>query len=140
MITAVDCLNKFGEPSKYNPWLTIWDVPLDLEIGVIPKRIYCNRLLIQPLQLAFINLISRGFAESELLTWDGCFNVRKTTGGQSWSLHSWGVAVDINAFENGYNQIPKLSLAFVDCFLDAGFDWGGAWRIPDGMHFQLKDI
>jgi hypothetical protein len=25
----------------------------------------------------------------------------------------------------------------VRCFAEAGFEWGGLWRTPDGMHFQL---
>jgi hypothetical protein len=140
MVRSSDCLAKFGEPVKENPWLVLWDVPADLHVGVIPKRIYCNRLLIDPLQAVFINLISRGYAESELNTWDGCFNIRQTTGGESWSLHSWGVAIDVNALENGYNRPPKLSPGFVECFTDAGFDWGGSWHVPDGMHFQLANI
>ena len=120
--------------------MTLWDVPAEVEIGAIPKRIYCNKDLIDPLLRAFINLVSRGYAESELLTWDGCFNIRKTTSGRSQSLHSWGVAIDLNAFENGYGKPPKLSHGFVECFTDAGFDWGGEWKIPDGMHFQLKIV
>jgi hypothetical protein len=120
--------------------MILWDVPTDLEIGVIPKRIYCNRDLITPLQNAFINLIARGYAESELLTWDGCFNVRQMTGGTNYSLHSWGIAVDVNAFDNGYGEKPKMSIGFIECFTDARFDWGGEWRIPDGMHFQLRNI
>lgn len=140
MIRPDDCLKKYGEPSRSNAFMTLWDVPSDLEIGVIPKRIYCNRDLVKPLQNAFINLISRGYAESELLTWDGCFNIRQMTGGTGYSLHSWGIAVDVNAFENGYGKTPKLSSGFVECFTDAGFDWGGEWRTPDGMHFQIKQL
>jgi hypothetical protein len=140
MVTSKRCLEKYGPPTRDNPWLTLWDVPYDLEIGVIPKRIYCNKDLINPLQSAFINLISRGYAESELLTWDGCFNVRLTTSGTSWSLHSWGIAVDVNAFENGFNKPPKLSPGFVECFTDAGFNWGGKFTRPDGMHFELAQI
>ena len=58
----------------------------------------------------------------------------------SQSLHSWGIAIDVNAFENGLNQTPKLSSGFVKCFTDAGFEWGGNWERRDAMHFQLKSI
>lgn len=145
MVTSSQCLRKFGDPYEYQHNLVKWDVPSDLEIGVIPKVIWCNQLLVEPLQLAFINLISRGYAESELKTWDGCLNIRKVrrlkpSPTDPWSLHSWAICVDVNAFENGYNQKPKMSMGMVECFTDAGFDWGGIWKIPDGMHFQLKNI
>jgi hypothetical protein len=48
--------------------------------------------------------------------------------------------VDVNAFENGLNQISKLSKEFVECFTSSGFDWGGCWQRKDGMHFQLNKI
>lgn len=139
MVTAAACLKKYGEPSGSNPNLVLWDVPTELEIGVIPKRIFCNKDLIAPLAQAFKNLIATGCVE-ELKTWDGCFNIRKKRGLNSMSLHSWAVAVDVNAFENGLGATPKLSARFVKCFTDAGFDWGGNWSRKDGMHFQLKSI
>lgn len=139
MVTSAQCLKKYGEPSQSNPSLVLWDVPTELEIGVIPKRIYCNKDLIVPLQQAFKNLISRGFV-NELKTWDGCFNIRKKRGLSSMSLHSWAIAIDVNAFENGLGVEPKLSQGFVKCFTDAGFDWGGTWQRKDGMHFQLAKI
>lgn len=139
MVTSSDCLKKYGQPAADNKCLTIYDVPAELEIGLIPKKIYCNKDLIAPLDKAFRNLIARGFVK-EIKTWDGCFNIRKMRGLSSMSLHSWGVAVDINAFENGLNQVPKLSPGFVKCFTDAGFDWGGTWQRKDGMHFQLAKI
>jgi hypothetical protein len=119
--------------------MVMWDVPSILEIGVIPKKIYCNKDLVIPLSKAFQNLIHTGHVK-ELKTWDGCFNVRKKRGGSTMSLHSWGVAVDMNAFSNCYGCKPTLSAGFVKCFTDVGFDWGGTWRKPDGMHFQLKSI
>ena len=76
----------------------------------------------------------------ELKTWDGCFNIRKKRGLSSMSLHSWGLAVDVNAFENGLGQNPKLSKEFVECFTSSGFEWGGFWKKKDGMHFQLAKI
>lgn len=139
MITSSQALKKYGEPSIDNKNLILWDVPSELEIGIIPKRIYCNKDMVKPLEQAFKNLIQRNHI-NELKTWDGCFNIRKKRGLSSMSLHSWGLAVDMNAFENGLNVTPKLSPEFVKCFTDSGFDWGGTWQRKDGMHFQLAAI
>jgi len=139
MVTSSQCLKKYGNPSSSNKCLVLFDVPSHLEIGLIPKRIYCNRDMVVPLTNAFTNLIATG-AVSEIKTWDGCFNIRKKRGLNSLSLHSWGLAVDINAFENQLGATPKLSDKFVKCFTDAGFGWGGTWKRKDGMHFQLAKI
>jgi len=138
MVTSAMCFAKYGDPEKQKN-MVVWDVPTHLEIGVIPKKIYCNRDMVSPLQKAFENLIKTGRVK-ELKTWDGCFNIRKKRGLSSMSLHSWGIAVDVNAFENGLGKDPKLSKAFVKCFTDAGFNWGGVWRRKDGMHFELAAI
>jgi hypothetical protein len=138
MVTSAQALKKYGDPNLQKA-MVMWDVPGYMEIGVIPKRIYCNRDMIEPLSKAFHNLIQTGHVK-ELKTWDGCFNIRKKRGLSSMSLHSWGIAIDVNAFENGLNMTPKLSPGFVKCFTDAGFDWGGTWKRKDGMHFQLSKI
>ena len=139
MLTSQQCYKKYGEPSASNPCMVLWDVPKELEIGLIPKKMYCNKDMVTPLSKAFKNLIDTGHV-SELKTYDGCFNIRKKRGLSTMSLHSWGVAIDVNAFENGLGVEPKLSAGFVKCFTDAGFQWGGLWRRKDGMHFQLKSI
>ena len=138
MVTSAQCLKKYGDPNLQHN-MVVWDVPSELEIGLIPKKIYCNKDLVTPITQAFKSLITTGHVK-EIKTWDGCFNIRQKRGIASMSLHSWGIAVDINAFENGLNQTPKLTPGFVKCFTDAGFDWGGAWTRKDGMHFQLSKI
>ena len=138
MVTSAQALKKYGDPTKESG-MTLWDVPKELEIGVLPKRLYCNKDMILPLTKAFKNLISTGCVK-ELKTWDGCFNIRKKRGLASMSLHSWGIAIDVNAAWNGLNKEPQLSKEFVNCFVTAGFDWGGTWTRKDGMHFQLKSI
>jgi len=138
MITPAQCLTKYGPPEKENNMI-LWDVPAALEIGIIPKRLYCNKDIVGPLKAAFINLIDRGYV-AELKTFDGCFNIRKQRGAQSASLHSWAVAIDVNAAWNGLGVTPVLTPGFVACFTDAGFDWGGIWKRKDGMHFQLASI
>jgi hypothetical protein len=138
MITHRDCQNKYGAPEAQAHMMT-WDVPSDIEIGCVPHRLYCNRDMVAPLEKAFRNLIARGLI-GEMKSFDGCFNIRKKRGGGTPSLHSWGVAIDVNAAENPFGGKPKLSPAFVACFVEAGFDWGGAWSKPDGMHFQLARL
>lgn len=138
MVTSAQALKKYGDPTLEKSMI-VWDIPTELEIGVIPKKLYCNKDMVEPLTLAFKYLIERNFIK-ELKTWDGCFNIRKKRGLNSASLHSWGIAIDINAAWNGLNMKPQLSEGFVKCFTDAGFEWGGTWDRLDGMHFQLAKI
>jgi len=142
MVTSAQCLKKWGNPTLVEnelKYMTVWDVPVHLELGVIPKKLYCNKAIINPLIVAFTNIIERDLIK-ELKTWDGCFNVRRKRGLKSLSLHSWGIAIDINASWNGLDKEPTMSPELVKCFTDAGFDWGGTWKRKDGMHFQLKSI
>lgn len=138
MVTSQQALNKYGDPTlEHN--MVVWDVPTNLEVGVIPKKLYCNKDMVEPLSKAFKNLIDTGKV-AELKTFDGCFNIRKKRGLNSMSLHSWGIAIDVNAAWNGLGVTPVLSPEFVKCFTDAGFEWGGTWTRKDGMHFQLAKI
>lgn len=83
------------------------------------------------------------------------------------SLHSWGIAVDVNSRDNRGieykrgEKVPKyfsddwkrtwprgVPRTFVDAFLSVGFTWGGDWdgdgrsddhTFLDPMHFELTD-
>ncbi len=148
MVTSAQALKKYGAPEK-ELGMTLWDVPGFLEIGVIPKKLYCNKDMIKPLAAAFQALISTGHVK-ELKTWDGCFNIRKKRGLNSASLHSWGIAIDVNHSDNSlgktYQQLisegkKPFSEGFLKCFRDNGFDCGGDWlKRPDRMHFQLSKL
>lgn len=154
MVTSAQALKKYGDPnllSTQQKHFVVWEVDADIreafkhvrfsQVGTIgfPKKIFINKDFQPVLEKALRNLIDRGLA-NELITWDGCFIIRAKRGLLSLSLHSWALAVDVNAFENGLNQKPKLSAAFVKCFTDAGCDWGGTWTRKDGMHFQKSKI
>jgi len=138
LLTALECFTRYGHPESEKA-MVLWDIPHELEIGVIPKRLYCNKDMIAPLSKAFANLIKTGCVK-ELKTFDGCFNIRKKRGAMTQSLHSWGVAVDVNAQWNQMGKPSTLSKEFVKCFTDAGFDWGGLFSKTDAMHFQLKSF
>lgn len=87
------------------------------------------------------------------------FNCRRTTGGSSWSEHSFGTAIDVNPLVNPYidsngRAWPAASQPFVDrnqdvlgtitatgpvvaAFRARGWHWGGDWRsIKDYQHFS----
>ena len=84
-----------------------------------------------------------------------CRAARKQT---RWSAHAYGLAVDINPFQNPYRRgdlvLPELAGAYLDrspsrpgmvqpgdavtgAFAAIGWTWGGTWRTPrDLMHFS----
>lgn len=154
MVTSQQALKKYGDPNlttTQNKHFELWNVEEDIReafshvrfsaLGTIgfPKKIFINKDFKPVLKKALQNLIDRGFSK-ELKTWDGVFIIRTKRALSSLSLHSWAIAVDVNASENQLNQTPKLSPGFVKCFTDAGCDWGGTWSRKDGMHFQLSKI
>lgn len=151
-MTSQQALRKYGDPTlleTQTKTMSVWNVPKKLldafahvrfsAVGTIgfPKRIFCNNDFRPLLEKALNNVADRGL-NKEMKTWDGCFIIRQKRGLSSLSMHSWGLAVDINAFENQLGQKPKLSAKFVKCFTDAGLEWGGNWSRIDGMHFEIK--
>ncbi len=88
----------------------------------------------------------------------GAFSCRPTRGATSYSRHAYGLALDVNPFQNPYVKgevvLPELATAYVDrghrrpgmitpdgpvvrAFARAGWDWGGTWRsLKDYQHFS----
>jgi hypothetical protein len=86
------------------------------------------------------------------------FVCRPTRGGSRWSEHAYGLAVDVNPFQNPYERrgsvIPGLATSYLDranarpgmilpgggvieAFASIGWGWGGTWSSPlDLMHFS----
>lgn len=86
----------------------------------------------------------------------GCFNPRRQRHSSTMplSLHSWGVAVDIDSLENPGRNVGEpvepwsprwmrlwplgLPRLVVEAFESVGWEWGGRWSsYVDPMHFQL---
>ena len=88
----------------------------------------------------------------------GGFVCRAVTGGSSYSQHAYGLALDVNTFQNPYASdglvIPELASAYlardrvrpgmvtadgpvVSAFRDIGWEWGGDWTsLKDYQHFS----
>lgn len=80
----------------------------------------------------------------------GSFNWRTIAGTDRLSVHSFGIAVDLNSELGGYwrwsgaaqgqavdydNRIPPEIVAAFERY---GFIWGGKWHHFDGMHFEYR--
>lgn len=77
----------------------------------------------------------------------GCLNVRKMRGGNSWSMHSWGIAIDLNPEANQFKwNHTKARFALPDCkkllkiFGDEGWVNLGVARDFDWQHFQAARL
>jgi hypothetical protein len=89
---------------------------------------------------------------------NGAFVCRPVTGGSGWSEHAYGLAIDVNSFQNPYVKddvvLPELASAYldranvrpgmilsgdvvVDAFAAIGWEWGGYWNsLKDYQHFS----
>jgi hypothetical protein len=79
--------------------------------------------------------------------WGGCLNVRQMRGGSSWSMHSWGIAIDFDPDRNQmYWGRDKARLAKSDCetfwkiWEEEGAVSLGRARNFDWMHVQFARI
>lgn len=75
--------------------------------------------------------------------WGGSYNFRQKRGLQEVSMHSYGIAIDMdpdhNTLQGSFGPVkttfPKWYIA---AFQANGFAWGGSWHgRRDAMHFQL---
>jgi hypothetical protein len=67
----------------------------------------------------------------------GAYNFRLMRGGSSLSMHSWGCAIDFDPERNGLgDKTPAMDRRVIEEFEREGWEWGGHWSRPDGMHFQ----
>jgi D-alanyl-D-alanine carboxypeptidase len=86
------------------------------------------------------------------------FVCRAARNQRRWSAHAYGLAVDVNPFQNPYRRgdlvLPELASSYLDrgrvrpgmiragdvvtgAFAAIGWTWGGTWRSPtDLMHFS----
>lgn len=77
----------------------------------------------------------------------GAYNCRKITNGTGYSLHAFGIAVDINARTNPYGKtlitdMPIAMIAAVKAIKTSKglqvFRWGGEYpNFKDAMHFEV---
>ena len=153
MVTSSQLTKLFGNPSvNTKAWeadnMNSWKLPalINLAIPELPHRIYCH-VKFRPVLEAWLGALIQANVADEINTYDGCWNVRKMRGLQALSIHSWGMAIDLNAAHNplgltsaqcNAKGLTPFSEKFIEVsrqYVDCGADWK---KRPDGMHFQIK--
>ncbi len=70
----------------------------------------------------------------------GCYYPRYIANTQQLSLHSFGIALDLNVPGNQRGTFGEMNRAVVAIFKKWGFAWGGDWGYTDPMHFEMNAL
>ncbi|MGH2703775.1 MAG: M15 family metallopeptidase [Actinomycetota bacterium] len=123
-------------------------VSQNIETTKVPilGEVRCHRLMIPQLEGALRDLERAGLASlidvPDYAYQGGCYVPRHIDRDvkRILSLHSWGMAIDINVKTNPAGERPHQDPRLVATFERWGFRWGGRWSPPDGHHFELAAL
>jgi hypothetical protein len=103
----------------------------------------CHRAMVPQLMQALREVEEAGlYGHFKREQFAGCFMPRHIlwNPNRGLSMHAWGLAIDFNSIDNAFGKRPVMDPRIVQIFERWGFEWGGDWSTPDGMHFQLARI
>lgn len=104
-------------------------------------EVTCHRVMIRQLRWALEEVVERGLAdEIHPGEYAGCYYPRFIAGSDSLSLHSFGIALDLNVPGNQRGTVGEMDRTVVSIFKRWGFAWGGDWNYTDPMHFEMNAI
>ena len=126
------------------PMRIAWD--LDSSVN----SMMCHKLVADNFIAVFDELLSvYGYDKIKELGIDlfgGCFNYRKMRGGNALSMHSYGLAIDLDPARNLLKESSKTARfarpeykAMIDIFYKHGFISLGREKNFDFMHFEIKE-
>lgn len=134
---------------------TSLDLPYKLKLAwnlnTSLSKVTCHQKVVRSLHTIFEKTLKTyGEKEIQRLRLDvfgGCLNVRKKRGGSSWSIHSWGAAVDLDP-DNNRLRWGKDRASFAKKEYDEfwkiveseGWTSLGRERNYDWMHFQAASL
>lgn len=154
-MTTQQATKKYGAPNITGEgYLTTIQLPYKMRIAwdtdqtVTTMR--CHKLVADRLLQVFNEiLIEYGYDKIKELGIDlfgGCFNYRKMRNGSAWSMHSWGIAIDLDPARNQLKETSKTARfarpeykSMIDIFYKNGFISLGVEKNFDWMHFETKE-
>jgi len=147
-LTGGKAAEAFGSFSyRYFPDGTIAPQPdwirenIRTETVPIMGTVTCHKLMLPQLRGALQEVVAAGLGSS-LRTYDGCYVPRfiERNPEGSISLHTWGIAIDMDAATNYRGIRGTMDPRVVEIFKRWGFRWGGDWKYTDPMHFELVAV
>lgn len=141
----------FGKPGNEAELLSLAPpYPLYYE-GKKVSSIRVHRLICRHVQAALEEVLAHyGLSEIHRLGLDkygGSYNYRACSGGNSLSMHAWGIALDFSPAENALNcKAPRATLSHEDCrrwweiWESHGATSMGRERDYDWMHLQFAAL
>ena len=155
MITTKQLIQKYGKPTEQGTGYLIpislpYPMKLAWDLNTKVTTIRCHRLVADKLKEVFNELLLvYGLPKIQELGLDiygGCFNFRKMRGGNDYSRHSWGVAIDLDPERNQLKETSKTARFarpeykdMIDIFYKHGFVGLGREKNYDWMHFEIKE-
>lgn len=154
MLTTKQIIQKYGKPDDDgSDYLVTIQLPYPMRLAwdtnTKINKMRCHQLVAQNFQNVFNELLSTyGLVELQRLGIDlfgGCFAFRKMRGGNDYSRHSWGIAIDLDPVRNQLKQTSKTAQfakpaykPMIDIFYKHGFVGLGKEKNYDWMHFEIK--
>lgn len=153
-MTTQQITKKYGAPNETGQgYLVKIELPYKMRIAwdtdSTVSTMMCHRLVAENFKAVFADLLSHyGYEKIKELGIDlfgGCFNYRKMRGGSAWSMHSWGIAIDLDPARNTLKETSRTARfarpeykPMIDIFYKHGFESLGVEKDYDWMHFQIK--
>lgn len=104
-------------------------------------NVTCHKVIFPQLRAALLEVQTTGLAdEIHPGEYAGCYYPRYIANTQQLSLHSFGIALDLNVPGNQRGTFGEMNRAVVAIFKKWGFAWGGDWGYTDPMHFEMNAI
>jgi hypothetical protein len=154
-MTTQQVVKKYGPANVTGEgYLVKIDLPYPMriawDIDTTVKTMMCHKLVADKFKAVFNDLLVHyGYNKIKELGIDlfgGCFNYRKMRGGSAWSMHSWGIAIDLDPARNQLKETSKTARfarpeykPMIDIFYSHGFISLGVEKGFDFMHFQISE-
>ena len=115
-----------------------FDLPYPLFYnGKLVLRSRCHRLAVENFLKAFNLLLDSGLSD-QVRSYGGIYQYRAKRGGTEPSVHSWGIAVDLEPVKFPLRSLKRFSPEVVNALKLAGFSYGGDFKNRrDPQHFQM---
>jgi hypothetical protein len=154
-MTTQAAVKKYGTPNETGAgYLTKITLPYPMRIAwdtdSTVTTMMCHKLIASNLTNVFNEiLIEYGYNKIKELGIDlfgGCFNYRKMRNGNAWSMHAWGIAIDLDPARNTLKECRATARfarpeykPMIDIFYKNGFISLGIEKNFDWMHFEIKE-